>query len=188
MFGHSLDAPLLFAPNCHQFGYVQPSPLKDSFIFLFLIVREFTSTLLPPPPPPPLLSSCLAPLAHSYRPRRCFCCSLMIVVCSRRFLCRPAAATAVGSVFSTATDAPLPRVVATIFVVVTVAVVVVLIVIAILVAAVDNDAVPGLRRILRRRSSSSLLSRCFLRRHCRCLRLDVVAVSAAAATYQPPWS
>jgi hypothetical protein len=41
-----------------------------------------------------------------------------------------------------------------------------------------------------------LLSRCFLCHHCQCLRrptaaasaVGVVSVSAAAATYQPPWS
>jgi hypothetical protein len=111
MFGQLLDALLLFAPNCCQIVYLEPSPLKYSCLCLLSIVREFTSTSLPLP--------------------------------------------------------------------------------------LSTDAVPGPpRHSLRCWSSPSLLSRYFLRRHCHCLRrptaaasaIDVVAVSAAAATYLLPWS
>ncbi len=83
-----------------------------------------------------------------------------------------------------------------IFFVVTVAVVVLVIIIAVSVAVVDNNVVPHPRCSLRCRSLPSMLSRCFLRHHCRCLHrpaaapsaINVVAFSAAAATYQPLWS
>jgi hypothetical protein len=80
--------------------------------------------------------------------------------------------------------------------VVTAAVVVVVIVVVVPVAVVDNNVMPGPRRSLCSQSLPSLLFRCFLRRHWRCLRrpmaavspVDAVSVSAAAATYQLPWS
>ncbi len=80
--------------------------------------------------------------------------------------------------------------------VVTAAVVVVLIEVVVPVAIVNNDAMPSPSCSLCRRSLPSLLSRCFLRRHWQCLlrptaaasAVDAVSVSAAAATYQPPWS
>jgi hypothetical protein len=64
-------------------------------------------------------------------------------------------------------------------------------------AIVNDNAVPGPpRRSLCRWSSPSLLSRCFLHRHCHCLHrptaaasaINVVAISPAAATYLLPWS
>jgi hypothetical protein len=105
-----------------------------------------------------------------------------------------ASAAAAGSVLSTATAAPLPTVVIMIVIVVTAAVVIVMIVIIVPATVLNNDVMPGPCRSFHCRSLSSLLSQCFLHRHCRCLRrptatastIDAVSVSTAAATYQPP--
>jgi hypothetical protein len=107
-----------------------------------------------------------------------------------------ASAAAAGSVFSTATAAPLARVVIMIVFVVTAAVIIIVIVVVVPVAVVDNNMMPGLRYSLCSWLLPSLLSRYFLQRHWRCLcrptaaasAVDAVSVSAAAATYQPPWS
>jgi hypothetical protein len=171
---HLLDALLYFLPNSRQVVYVELS-IKTIHIL----------------PPPLLLSSCLAPLAHRYCRHCHFCCSLLIVVCPRRCHCRRLCCRR-----RRLTADPLPTVVVMIVIIVTVAIVVVVIVIVVPVAAINNDAMPGPRCSLCCQSLPSLLSRCFLRRHCRCLRcptasasaVDVVSVSAAAATYQPPWS
>ena len=170
-----------FSPNCIR-GTLTPKILVH--IFSLLIVREFTSTSLPPPPP--LLSSCLVPLAHRFPRRRCCRCSLLIVVCPRRCHChrcrlcfqhrhcRPPSGSCCHD-FRRRNSCHR----------------VVMIVIAVPVAVVDNDAVPSPHCSLRRRLSPSLLSQCFLRRHCHCLHFPTavngVAVSAAAATYLPPW-
>jgi hypothetical protein len=107
-----------------------------------------------------------------------------------------AASAAAGSVFSNATAAPLPTVFVMIVIVVTAAIVIVVIIVIVPVALVNNDAMPSPRCSLCCRSLPSLLSRFFLRRHCRCIRrptatasaVNAVSVSAAAATYQLPWS
>jgi hypothetical protein len=145
---HLLDASLYFLPNSCQVVYVE------------LLIK--TIHILPPPP---LLSSCLAPLAHRYCPRHRFCCSLLIVDCPRHSHCRHLCHRRYGL-----TADPLPTVVVMIVVVVTVAAVVVVIVVIVPVAVVDNNVKPGPRCSLRRQLSLSLLFRCFLRRHCRCLR------------------
>ncbi len=213
---YSLETSLYFAPNSRQVVYMEP----QSFTHLSPLAAPHRPSLPPPPlprpppprpsppppppplppplPPPPLLSSCLAPLAHRYRRRRRFCCSLLIVVCPCRCHCRclcRSAATA-GSVFSTATAAPLATVIVMIVFVVTAAVVIVVIVVVVPVAIIDNDVMPGPRRSLRSRSLPSLSSRCSLQRHWQCLRrptaaasaVNAVSVFAAAATYQPPRS
>jgi hypothetical protein len=118
----------------------------------------------PPQPPPPLLSSCLVPFAHRYCCRRHFHCFLLIVVCPCLCHCRrlchlwplpPLPALTITAV-------PLPTVVVMIVFVVTAAAVVFVIEVIIPVAVVNNDAMPGPRRSLRRRLLPSLLSRCFL--------------------------
>ena len=160
MFEHLLDALLLFMPNCCQIVYVEPSPLKDSCIFLLLIVREFTSTLLLPPQ---LLSSCLVPLVHRYCRHLHFCCSLLIVVCLRRCHCRRRRLCFQHRHCRPPSDGRHHN-----FCCRNSCRCVAMIVIAVLVAAVDNDAVLGPHCSLPCRSSPSLLSRRFLR-HCICV-------------------
>ena len=70
------------------------------------------------------------------------------------------------------------------------------IVVVVPVAVADNQAMPGPRHSPCRQSLHLFLSQCFLCHHCQRLHhltaaastVGVVSVSAAAATYQPPWS
>ena len=107
--------------------------------------------------------TCLAPLAHRDHRRRRFHCSLLIVVCPCRChcrrLCRLCPLCRLCRRCRLCLAVPLPEVIDMIVVVVNV---VVVILVVVPVAIVDNDAMPGPRRSLRRRSLPSLLSRCFL--------------------------
>ncbi len=83
----------------------------------------------------------------------------------------------------------LAMVVVMIVFVVTAVVIVVVIVVIVPVTVVDNNVMPGPHPSLCSRSLPSLLSRCFLRHHWRCLRclmaaastVNAVSVSMAAA-------
>jgi hypothetical protein len=95
---HSLETLLYFAPNSRQVVYTEPqslthlsplaSPHRPSLPPPPPPLPPLPRPPPPPPPPPPILSSCLAPLAHCYCRRHCFCCSLLIVVCPCLCHCR----------------------------------------------------------------------------------------------------
>ncbi len=143
-----------------------------------------------PPPPPPLLSSCLAPLSHRY---------LAAVVLLHFVDCCLPSQLPLPPPLPPLPPLPPPPPPPALF---PEPPLLVAIVVVKPVAVVNNDAMPGPRHSLCRRSLPSLLSR-FLRRHCWCLRhptaaasavdaaaasaVDTVSVSAAAAIYQPPW-
>ncbi len=107
-----------------------------------------------------------------------------------------ASAAAAGSVFSTAAATPLAMIIVMIVFVVTAAAIVVMIIVVVPVAVINNDVMPRPRCSLRSQSLPTLLSLCFLQCPWQCLRrptaadsaVNAVSASAAAATYQPPWS
>ncbi len=210
---HSLETSLYFAPNSCQVVYMEPQSHYSSLIHLWPLpighccrCRHHCRCCRHRRHGPgrcPCRFRRFSPLAWGLLPTAITAAAIFAALCwllSALALATAAAsaisATTAGSVFSTATAALLLRVIVMIVFVVTAAIVVVVIIVIVPVAVVDNNAMPSPCRSLCCRSLPSLLSQCFLGCHWRCLRhptaaasaVDAVSVSAAAATYQPPWS